>query len=298
MPGKEERELPLTNVIPAPYDEDLAREWVLDRRYMIVVPDLPVQIDPETGKLDSRFRSLAMVPIGEPDKSVYGVLHAWSARPHFFDEDRQGLLSLLSEFATDLLRRSEILGNLVFVDAATQVYNRSYFNLQLDNEIARARREGKSLALGIADIDDFRSFNSNYGYEGGNQVLVNVAQVLKRGLRPFDSVARWGGEEFALILTAPVTQDDARMVFERLRQAMELSRFTVVGLKGESVSTRITFSLGGALYPQDGQSALALWRAANAALVHAKRTGKNRVVFASDLPPDASLPQGQPGKPG
>ncbi len=282
----EEAALPVENLTAHSYDEEIAQEWILGRRYLVVLPDLPVQIDPKTGRLDNEFRSLAMIPVGDPDQAVHGVLHAWSVRPHFFNEDRQGLLSLLSEFATDLLRRSEILGNLVFVDAATQVYNRSYFNLQLENEIARAKREQKSLALAIADIDDFKNFNSSYGYEGGNQVLVNAATVLKRGLRPFDSVARWGGEEFALILTAPVTLDDARMVSERLRRATELSRFTVTGLEGESVSTKITISIGGAIYPQDGHSAIALWRAANAALMHAKRTGKNKVVFASDLPPD------------
>ena len=269
-----------------PYDEELAREWVVGQRYLVVFPDLPAQFDPASGRLDNEFHSLALIPIGDPDQAVFGALHAWSLRPQFFNEDRQGLLSLLSEFATDLLRRSEILGNLVFVDAATQVYNRAYFNLQLDNEIARAKRESKSLALAIADIDDFKSFNSRYGYEGGNQVLANAAQILKSGLRPFDSVARWGGEEFALILTSPVTLDDATTVCGRLRRATELSSFTVTGLEGESVPARITISIGGALYPQDGVSAGALWRAANGALVYAKRTGKNRVVFASEIPPD------------
>ncbi len=279
--------LPLENLTGEPYDTELAREWVLTRRYLVVLPELPAQIDPETGRLETDFHSLAMLPVGESDQAVFGVLHAWSVRPHFFNEDRQGLLSLLSEFATDLLRRSAILENLVFVDAPTQVYNRSYFNLQLDNEIARAKRDSKSLALAITDIDDFRDFNSRYGYEGGNQVLANAAQVLKNGLRPFDSVARWGGEEFALILTPPVTQDDAGAVCERLRRAIELSHFSVTGLEGETASSRITVSIGGAVYPQDGLSADALWRAANAALLHAKHAGKNRVVFASDLPPES-----------
>ncbi len=288
MAGKSpEGGLPLENLNGEPYDPDLAREWVLTRRYLVVLPELPAQIDPSTGRLETDFHSLAMIPVGESDQAVYGVLHAWSVHSHFFDEDRQGLMSLLSEFATDLLRRSEILGNLVFVDASTQVYNRAYFNLQLDNEIARARRDSKPLALAIVDIDDFKSFNSRYGYEGGNQVLANTAQVLKNGLRPFDSVARWGGEEFALILTPPVTPEDALAVCERLRRATELSHFSITGLEGQSVASRITVSIGGAVYPQDGASAGSLWRAANAALVHAKRTGKNRVVFASDLPPDA-----------
>jgi diguanylate cyclase (GGDEF)-like protein len=279
--------LPLEGLHGEAYDETEARDWVLGRRFLVVLPDLPAQIDPGRGTLDREFRSLAMIPVGEPGLGIHGVLHAWSTEPHHFGEERQALLSLLSEFATELLRRSQILGNLVFVDAATQVYNRAYFNLQLENEIARAKREGKSLALAIADIDDFKAFNNTYGYEGGNQVLAHAAQILKRGLRPFDSVARWGGEEFALILTAPVSAEDARVVCERLRHATELSSFTITGLEGESKSVHLTVTLGGAVYPDGAAGAGDLWRAANAALVYGKRTGKNRVIFASELPEDA-----------
>ena len=277
---------PLAEIVTEVYDEALARDWVLGERYLVLVPDLPARIDPASGSLDTGFQSLAMVPVGAPELGVFGVLHAWSARPRHFGENRLGVLSLLSEVATDLIRRSEILENLVFVDAGTRVYNRSYFNLELENEIARTRREGSSLALAIADLDDFRGVNSRYGYEAGNQVLAAAAQVLKSGLRPFDSVARWGGEEFALILSSPVSEEDARAVCERLRRTTETSRVPVVGLAGESVSIQITLSIGGAVYPRDGASSPALWRAANAALLEAKRMGKNRVIFASSTEPE------------
>jgi diguanylate cyclase (GGDEF)-like protein len=279
----------LAEISTEPYDEEMARNWVLDQNYLVYLPQLPAQIHPDTGELETEIQSLAMVPVGGSGDPLRGVLHAWSKQPFHFNEDRQGLLSLLSECATDLLRRSQLLENLVFVDAGTQVYNRSYFNLQLDNEIARANREGHSLALAIADIDDFRAVNSRYGYEAGNEALAAVAHVLKTGLRPFDSVARWGGEEFALILTAPVNREDAQAVCERLRRALELSRFTLTGLSGETITTHITISIGGALYPQDGSTAESLWRVANAALVEAKRTGKNRVVFASE--PEMETPE-------
>ena len=140
----------------------------------------------------------------------------------------------------------------------------------------------------FADIDDFRGINTRFGYEGGNQALATTAQVLKTGLRPFDSVARWGGEEFALILTSPVTLQDAASVCERLRRSTELSRIAVIGLAGESVTTQLTISIGGAVYPDDGTTAASLWRSANAALIHAKKTGKNKVVFASSLPREAT----------
>ena len=287
-PG-DERLMPLAGLLSEPYDEPLALDWVIGERYLVLVHDLPAQIDPRSGRLEVAFQSLAMIPIGAKDLAIGGVLQAWSTRPHHFNETRQGLLSLLSEVATDLLVRGQILEDLVFVDAGTSVYNRSYFNLQLENEIARAKRDGTSLALAIADLDDFRSVNGRYGYEAGNTVLSQVAQVLKTGLRPFDSVARWGGEEFAVILSAPVSEEDATAVCERLRRSTELSRIGVTGLSGESVSLHVTMSIGGAMYPGDGTTSHALWRSANAGLLEAKKTGKNRVVFAASIPPESIL---------
>jgi diguanylate cyclase (GGDEF)-like protein len=282
----------LDDVMAAPYDQAMADEWVLGQRQLVYIPDLPAQVDPATGQLDTRYQSLAMIPVGVPGLTVHGVLHAWSGRSYHFDETRQGLLGLLAEVATDLFRRCEVLEQLVFVDAGTGVYNRPFFDLQLANEIARAVREHKTFALAIADIDDFKTFNSRYGYEGGNQVLANTAQILKTGLRPFDTVARWGGEEFGLILTPPVTLDDARAACERLRRAAELSHFSLTGLEGQTLSAQLTISIGGAMYPQDGQDARTLWREANAALLEAKRSGKNRVVFAGDLPRDPAAREG------
>ena len=291
MPREGEPASPTHEINSDPYDEDLAREWVLGNQYMVVLPELPAQINPGTQELETEFQSLAMVPVGDPGLPVHGVLHAWSSHPHHFNEDRQGLLSLFSECATDLVRRGQILESLVFVDAGTQVYNRAFFNLQLENEIARAKREDTSLALAIADIDDFKGVNTRLGYEAGNRVLATTAQVLKSGLRPFDSVARWGGEEFALILTSPVSLEDASAVCERLRKSTELSRVAVTDLAGEEVNAQLTISIGGAMYPEDGNNGASLWRAANAALVQAKQGGKNQVVFASPLPGNGEKPK-------
>lgn len=279
--------------VAGPYDPYLVQEWVVERNYLIYVPELPVAPRADTF-VPPGMRSLALVRMGDAVAGVRGALQAWSRRPHFFTEEKLGLLSLLSESGTDLLDRAAILGNLVFVDSATKVYNRAYFNIQLENEIARARRDSKSLALAIYDIDDFKSFNTQYGYEGGNDVLARVARVLKSGLRPFDSVARWGGEEFALILTAPIAIEDARMVTGRLRRAVEKQIFTVTGLEGKTHNVTLTISGGGAIYPDDALSGADLWRAANAALMWSKEHGKNQVSFFSDLAGGGPLLEGEP----
>ena len=145
----------------------------------------------------------------------------------------------------------------------------------------RAQREGASLALCIADIDDFKSFNSTFGYEAGNQVLVQVVQALRSGVRPFDTVCRWGGEEFAVLLTAPVHVPDVRTISERLRALVERQSVRLQGLDGIAQRVVVTVSIGVAVYPEHEGTPAELWRAANQALLRAKRPPKNQVVVYS-----------------
>jgi diguanylate cyclase (GGDEF)-like protein len=129
------------------------------------------------------------------------------------------------------------------------VYNRAYFELQARNEMARSQRESASLALCIADIDDFKSVNTIYGYEAANAVLHQVASTLKNGVRPFDTVARWGGEEFAVLLTPPVQVEDVTAICERLRVAVERLQLHVEGLDRRLYEVRVTVSMGVAMFP-------------------------------------------------
>jgi diguanylate cyclase (GGDEF)-like protein len=118
-----------------------------------------------------------------------------------------------------------------------------------------------------------------YGYEAGNQVLAHVAQTLKRAVRPFDTVARWGGEEFALLLTAPIHSEDVLAISERLRLLVERQTVELEGLDRRSHRVGVTVSIGVAVFPEHGTKQAELWRGANQALLSAKRPPKNRVVF-------------------
>jgi len=208
-----------------------------------------------------------------------GVLEVRCSRPGAFPPARLSLLSMLAENFAARARQAAQLERLVFVDGLTGAFNSAYFRQALDNEVARARREGASLALVIADIDDFKKFNTQFGYEGGNAVLAQVAKALRRTVRPFDSVARWGGEEFAVLLTSPVAREDAETIAERLRHAVEEAETAITGLDGAEHRVKITVSLGAALIPDDAADAATLWRRANQALLEAKLPPKNRVVF-------------------
>jgi diguanylate cyclase (GGDEF)-like protein len=211
--------------------------------------------------------------------AALGVLEARLSDERGLDQRDLARFALLAEAFGTVLDRAARIEKLVFVDPLTGSYNRSYFELQARNEIARAHREEESMALCIADVDNFKTFNSTYGYDAGNHVLVNVAQTLRRGVRPFDTVARWGGEEFAVLLTAPVDEESVRAISERLRVAVERLTLRLEGLDGLTYATSVTVSIGVALSPRHGRTVQDLWRAANQALLEAKRFRKNRVVF-------------------
>jgi len=230
-------------------------------------------------------RSVVMVAVGSHEGPALGVLEVVSSEPSRFTPEGLAMVALLADHCGAILDRAERIDRLVFVDPLTGAYNRSYFDLQMRNEIARAQRESASLALCIVDIDDFKAFNTAYGYQGGNDVLAGVAQTLRGDVRPFDTVARWGGEEFAVLLTPPAHEEDVRAVCERLRGAVQRLVVQLEGLDGRPVERSVTVSIGVALYPHDASSAAELWRAANRALLVAKAPPKNRVVFVADPRP-------------
>jgi len=233
----------------------------------------------EAGRALPGARALALAAVTASDGHVLAMLEVSSGERDPFRLEDLSRLALLADYCGRALERIERIEKLVFVDPLTQVYNRSYFDLQVQNEMARAQRERTSLGLVIADIDDFKSFNTAFGYEAGNEVLVQVAQALKGGVRPFDTVSRWGGEEFSILLSAPVHAEDVATVCERLRSLVERMPVRIEGLDRRSHKLGVTVSLGVALYPDHADNPQDLWRAANQALLRAKRPPKNKVVF-------------------
>ncbi len=224
-------------------------------------------------------RSAVVAAVTASDGSAPRHNEALSPEPAAWQGADLAMIALLADFCGGVVERAARIEKLVFVDPLTAAYNRSYYDLQVRNEIARAQREQSSLALLICDIDDFKSFNTSFGYEAGNQVLVQVAQVLRAGVRPFDTVARWGGEEFAVLLTPPVLEDDVLAISERLRAAIEKTAMRLEGLDGRAHRVNVTTSIGIAMFPDHAESPQELWRAANTALLKAKRPPKNQVVF-------------------
>jgi two-component system cell cycle response regulator len=165
-------------------------------------------------------------------------------------------------------------------DGLTGLYNHAYFRRFLELELKRSIRQGYPVALTIFDIDDFKKCNDTFGHLAGDQILIELARLVKINIREVDLAARYGGEEFVTVL--PYAQrEGALKVAERIRSAVESHRF----LEGASSSPdKVTLSIGVALCPEDATSPQDLIENADRMLYKAKKGGKNRVVMYEDIP--------------
>ena len=170
-------------------------------------------------------------------------------------------------------RLKERLMDLASTDGLTRLMNRMSGDATLRREVSRVRRSGTQLSVVLADIDHFKSINDRFGHSVGDAVLVGTAQIMRDTVREYDSVSRWGGEEFLLVLPETGPQD-AAVLAERVRCALESAN----NASGEQV----TLSAGVATLAPDETVEVLLARA-DSALYRAKDEGRNRVV--SGAPP-------------
>ncbi|AMV73223.1 diguanylate cyclase [Desulfuromonas carbonis] len=178
----------------------------------------------------------------------------------------------------DSLRESNLrLKELAATDPLTGLANRRTLMSTLEREFRRSQRNGAPLSLLMVDIDHFKQVNDRYGHQQGDAVLTTVAGILRRHLRPYDLAARFGGEEFSLVL--PETGlDEAVRVGERIRLAVAGQAFP-----GPLVDLELTVSLGAAVFPAPGiGSDEDLIRVADHALYQAKDSGRNRLQAAGN----------------
>lgn len=164
-------------------------------------------------------------------------------------------------------------------DSKTGLLNIRYFNRLVADALARAKQTERSFSVIMADLDFLRRINNNYGHLAGDMVLIGVSRIIQRSVRHEDAVARFGGEEFAVLLP-DIDQEEAYAVAERIRVAIEEGWFEV---PTSQTPIKTTMSLGVASYPHDATSVTDLIHQADVAVYQAKMEGRNRIVTASDL---------------
>jgi diguanylate cyclase (GGDEF)-like protein len=183
------------------------------------------------------------------------------------------LLAFVASVVARTQRRSRTEAvRLSTVDSLTGLFNRSFFFAALEREIQRSARTGRGFCLLMMDLDGLKTVNDRFGHFHGDQALRTVGEMIQAGVRRIDTAARYGGDEFVVVL--PETEPAGAFVLaEKIRQGVGEHALTVDGLE-----VRTSLSIGVVVYPRDGRTVDELMIAADTTMYRSKRQGKNRVV--------------------
>lgn len=185
-------------------------------------------------------------------------------------------LESTGEFLSDMVTWGEQARKRAITDELTGVYNRRFLEDVIGDQFRSAQREGSSLSLIMVDLDRFREINAQYGNEMGDRVILEAVRVFRRNLRESDVIARYGGDEFTVLLPNTGLKE-AYTVASTI--CGEVAALPLLREAGGGAIEQITTSQGVASYPESASELSELRSAADAALYRAKEAGKNRVAY-------------------
>jgi diguanylate cyclase len=251
-------------------------------RLQAVIDQVSRYLDDHTGEIDNFGHTLddisTAIGRSQPQEKVRALVADLVKETQSMAKRNHNLESRLGRIATEV---TELRGNLL-TDALTGIPNRKFFDARLQEAAREALHENEPLSLVLSDIDHFKHFNDSFGHQIGDQVLRLVARTLSDSVKGRDTPARFGGEEFAIILPRTTLQQ-AAIVADQIRNSVMRRRF--VGKDTRDDYGGVTLSFGVAQYRANEELSELVGRA-DAALYHAKREGRNRVsteLNAGDL---------------
>jgi diguanylate cyclase (GGDEF)-like protein len=223
--------------------------------------------------------TFAVVPMRGSDKEV-GVLWLFEdGRP--FEPGELDRAKLVAGHAGLALRNAERYNEAkdrAFIDDVTEVYNARYLMQAADREIHRADRYGNPMTVLFLDLDRFKLVNDQYGHLVGSRALRRLSEVLLTCIRQVDTLARYGGDEFTILL--PDTPHDVALdIAERIRKLVEETSFEA----GRDTPFRLSISIGVGTFPEHGRDRTQLLDVSDKAMYRAKSLGRNCVCSAADL---------------
>src|SRR5271154_7051458 len=240
--------------------------------------------DTPAGRFFAESASRMCIPLVSFGQTL-GVLALDSAKTDAFSEGDQQSLESVADICATAIQNAHYVNRvkqLAYLDGLTGIFNRRFFELRIMEEIERARRYATGMAVIMADIDEFKRLNDEFGHLLGDEVLRQVSSIFHQQLRKIDVLCRYGGEEFAILLSQ-TNAVHALGVAEKLRKTVEAWQFP-------GVPRPVTISAGTANYSEHGNTRDELVKAADAGLYAAKQAGRNRVCLAP--PPKRGLAQG------
>lgn len=227
----------------------------------------------------AEVRSHICIPLFS-EGNIFGCLSLFAEQENsFFDAYEVEIINLFANLIGISIANTRLV-NIAqkesFTDHLTGLPNRRYAFKVLQQELERAKRYGGVFSVALIDIDKFKVVNDTYGHDEGDRVLVLLADVARRCFRKSDVTARFGGEEFLIIMPETIVEASLQVI-NRFR-----ATFNEATLSGMLKASNITVSAGIAQYPADGQDLATLLKTADSRLYKAKESGRNRAVWSNE----------------